>query len=343
MFLYVLCIFLGSLQISLCAKEQEKNSFETIVSNGMNLIPEIYRDWIANQEISYSQLKTQHRNYKDILEKVCAISKYLKKDTTVGSLEKNRWRNLHPLVLPYDETRTLRDKKDFYISANDVFTPEQFYIVAQAPTEQTLSAFWTTILETNTHCVAALAMPRGEHKTFSDYWTKDRFPMKVDGWNLSFIKKDVVATSSIDPHQRIVQRIFCAEKQGASHYINHIHYENWPDLKAPAEDLFQELLQLLSDQNSSPILVHCSAGMGRAGTLVTTDSLLREAKKLSVSSSLRVNIPKRIVDLRMQRKGIVSTRVQLEAVYHAVAAGIARQGLISVARESNGLFARPSS
>jgi protein tyrosine phosphatase len=98
--------------------------------------------------------------------------------------------------------------------------------------------------------------------------------------------------------------------------LTHLHYENWKDFGAPEPDLFQKLLGLLSTGEQHPILVHCSAGQGRSGTLVVADSLVKDAQK--APPGFRPNIPKRIIELRFQRKGLLSTEAQLEAVYKVV-------------------------
>ena len=144
----------------------------------------------------------------------------------ISQIKENIKKNLHPSAIPYDETRTLRDKKGFYISANDVISPEQSYIIAQAPTEETLSDFWTAILETNTRHIVALAMPQGERKEFADYFLQERFPVIVADWTIEFIDESVAATSIINPAERIVQRTFRAKNNTTAHIINHIHYEN---------------------------------------------------------------------------------------------------------------------
>ena len=292
--------------------EDRKAAFEAIVSEGMEHIPQKQRSWLDAQDLS------QQKDHKAIFKQLSAISKCIKKSAEAGALPENIQKNLHSLALPFDATRTLRDKKGFYISASDVLSPEQAYILSQAPIEKTIPDFWITVLEKDVRLIVALAMPHGESKEFPPYFVQDRLPVKVGLWTIEFGDEQVVGVSAADPSQRIVQRTLLAKKEAESRTITHLHYENWKDFGAPDPGLFLKLLGLLSGEDQHPILVHCSAGQGRSGTLVVADSLLKDAKKSPPGCTLHINIPKRIIELRMQRKGLISTKAQLEAVYKAM-------------------------
>ncbi len=307
LFIGILCLCISHI---CCGEAERKAAFEAIVSEGMNQIPEKQRAWLDAQD------QTKPRDYRAILKELSAISKEIKRPALVGALPENVKKNLHPTILPYDATRTLRDKKGFYISANDVLSPEQAYIVGQAPIEATVPDFWTTILETDTRIIAALAMPHGESNGYAPYFVQGRFPIKIGEWTIEFGDEQVAAVSAADPLQRIIKRTLLAKKEMEVRTLTHLHYENWKDFGAPEPDLFQKLLGLLSTGEQHPILVHCSAGQGRSGTLVVADSLVKDAQK--APPGFRPNIPKRIIELRFQRKGLLSTEAQLEAVYKVV-------------------------
>jgi len=53
-----------------------------------------------------------------------------------------------------------------------------------------------------------------------------------------------------------------------------------------------------------PILVHCSAGIGRTGTLITLDLVLA-----SIEKDLKFNIHQIVTELRAQRPGMIQTKV----------------------------------
>jgi protein tyrosine phosphatase len=69
--------------------------------------------------------------------------------------------------------------------------------------------------------------------------------------------------------------------------IYHCHYTNWPDFGEPRAQHFLKFLfacyeyELFeSDENNGPAVIHCSAGVGRSGTLALVDSMLQMVKFL---------------------------------------------------------------
>lgn len=56
--------------------------------------------------------------------------------------------------------------------------------------------------------------------------------------------------------------------------------------------------------SGGPILVHCSAGIGRTGTLITLDIILG-----SIERDLKFDIHQVVTDLRRQRPGMIQTKV----------------------------------
>merc|ERR1719317_1673959 len=58
--------------------------------------------------------------------------------------------------------------------------------------------------------------------------------------------------------------------------ISHYHYLQWKDFNAPEHaPAMLKFVKRINEawSGSSPILVHCSAGVGRSGTLIAIDSL----------------------------------------------------------------------
>jgi len=99
-----------------------------------------------------------------------------------------------------------------------------------------------------------------------------------------------------------------------------LHYTAWPDHGVPdSTKTFLELIEMSHDNNlnKSPIVVHCSAGVGRTGTFIAVDYLLKKAdqheqqnlkktaksssKKLLTTEEIMLNLPKLILEMRNQR------------------------------------------
>ena len=119
-----------------------------------------------------------------------------------------------------------------------------------------------------------------------------------------------------------------AVKEGDSEerIIYHYHFVSWPDHGIPSDAV--NVLSFLCEVNSrselfksealnpGPIVVHCSAGIGRTGTFIIVDILLHLINKQGFD--VEIDIQKSIQMLRAQRSGMVQTEGQYRFVYMAV-------------------------
>lgn len=104
--------------------------------------------------------------------------------------------------------------------------------------------------------------------------------------------------------------------------IYQYHFTSWPDHGVPTEpNPVLNLLRCVSSKYESlghcgPIVVHCSAGIGRTGTFIAID-LLHEQIKLHGADKCKLDI-KRVVHLiRKNREGLVQTEDQYKFVFLA--------------------------
>lgn len=219
---------------------------------------------------------------------------------------------------PFDETRCCREIEDFYISASDISTPLQNYVIAQAPIETTVTDFWKMIIYKKCNLIVTACMPiEFNRDRCTPYWEKPFIPDNILGWDIYFIEEKTLHEGP--DLQRIVARYFVAHHviTNIKRKITQLHLENWPDYSVPNLSLFQNLLNLVdehSKESPTPILVHCSAGVGRSGTFVASHSLRKEL----LAGENEVNIPQRIYDLRLQRASVVSTPKQFQFIYKSL-------------------------
>ncbi|XKL67942.1 hypothetical protein PGB90_003433 [Kerria lacca] len=96
----------------------------------------------------------------------------------------------------------------------------------------------------------------------------------------------------------------------------------WPDHGVPSDPGC--VLNFLHDvnvrhdalDNTGPIIVHCSAGIGRTGTFIVIDMIINQIKKYGLNCE--IDIQKTIQMVRCQRSGMVQTEAQYQFVYLAV-------------------------
>ncbi|VDM24336.1 unnamed protein product [Toxocara canis] len=199
---------------------------------------------------------------------------------------RNRYRDVFCL----DESRiVLRNHPsgNDYIHANYVSTPltQNRFICAQAPKDETVYDFWLMILQEQIEVIIMLG----------DFIEKQRpkcahyFPQEENG---VFVVNDI--------------NVECTLVWKFSFFffiLTHYHWCAWPDHGVPNADKSPFRLLQLVRSTKRPICVHCSAGIGRTGSIVAIEYIL-ELLKAHDSCDDLVDIVKK---LRTQRAGIVQT------------------------------------
>lgn len=99
------------------------------------------------------------------------------------------------------------------------------------------------------------------------------------------------------------------QTSGSELTVAHMYYTAWPDHGVPqnAMSIISFIRRVRREHPPSldqPLLVHCSAGVGRTGTFILLDSVMQQISKegtLSVFGRLKI--------LRGQRTKLVQTQV----------------------------------
>uniref|UniRef100_A0AAQ4PDZ3 protein-tyrosine-phosphatase n=1 Tax=Gasterosteus aculeatus aculeatus TaxID=481459 RepID=A0AAQ4PDZ3_GASAC len=105
-------------------------------------------------------------------------------------------------------------------------------------------------------------------------------------------------------------------------YIWHYQYLSWPDHGVPNEPggvlwFLEEVNRTQSSvPDTGPIVVHCSAGIGRTGTIIVIDILIDVINRQGLDCD--IDVPKTIQRVRQQRSGMVQTEAQYKFIYMAV-------------------------
>ena len=91
----------------------------------------------------------------------------------------------------------------------------------------------------------------------------------------------------------------------------HFHFTAWPDHGVPADKtclihFIQRTRKNHPYYGSSPMIVHCSAGVGRSGTFIVLDSMMERMKKVD-----SLNIFEFVEQMRRKRTNMVQTEVSI--------------------------------
>lgn len=112
------------------------------------------------------------------------------------------------------------------------------------------------------------------------------------------------------------------EFQGEVRIVKHFHFVAWPDHGVPSEleslDRFVEDLQT-EEENGKPVVVHCSAGVGRTGTLIALSQLKHIIySQKSAGSDMGISVFSVVRRLREQRVLMVQSKEQYEILFDFV-------------------------
>ncbi|XP_048256535.1 uncharacterized protein LOC124125702 isoform X3 [Haliotis rufescens] len=234
-----------------------------------------------------------------------------------SQLEENKGKNKYISYYPYDATRVVltelpgRPGSD-YINASYIhgYSRPKAYIAAQAPTTMTLPDFWRMIWEQNCTRIVMLTnlMELGRVKCEA-YWC-DTSDMNAGDLTVT------VTNSSIRAHWVVRELQVADSKTNTRRCFHHFHFTTWPDHGTPEETALTEFLWLVRtsyNTQDDPLLVHCSAGVGRTGTYIAVDYLLDQAL-----ADQKVDVFGCISGMRDQRKGLIQTKEQYRCVYMAL-------------------------
>ncbi|XP_047692036.1 receptor-type tyrosine-protein phosphatase H [Prionailurus viverrinus] len=196
---------------------------------------------------------------------------------------KNRYRN----VLPYDWSRvSLKPHQEEpgsdYINASFIpglWGPREF-IAAQGPLPQTVADFWRLVWEQQSRTLVMLTncVESGRVKC-EYYWPLDAQPCTYGHLQVALEGEKVLENWTVrDLRVRHIQ-------EQKTLRVRQFHYMTWPDHGVPHSPdpllAFWKMVRQWLDQTveGGPPIVHCSAGVGRTGTFIALDVLLRQLER----------------------------------------------------------------
>ncbi|XP_030189325.1 tyrosine-protein phosphatase non-receptor type 5 isoform X2 [Lynx canadensis] len=219
-----------------------------------------------------------------------------------GLVRKNRYKT----ILPNPHSRVCLTSPDpddplsSYINAN--------YI--RGPIVSTVSDFWRMVWQEQTPIIVMITNIEEMNEKCTEYWPEEQ--VMYDGVEITVQK--VIHTE--DYRLRLISLRSGTEERGLKHYW----FTSWPDQKTP--DRAPPLLHLVREVEEAarqegprcaPIVVHCSAGIGRTGCFIATSICCQQLRQEGV-----VDILKTTCQLRQDRGGMIQTCEQYQFVHHVM-------------------------
>nr|XP_022298324.1 tyrosine-protein phosphatase 99A-like isoform X1 [Crassostrea virginica] len=256
----------------------------------------------------------------DEINKLTSVA--LKAD--VGMFPENKQKNRYVNIQAYDHSRVVlqrtmqvRQRQSDYINANyiDGYKKPKAYIATQGPMPNTFADFWRMVWEQNSVVIVMITkLVERTRRKCDQYWPEDGIetygPIQVKHVNTFSRAHYTVRIFSLKNVK--------LKKQFSERIVHQFHYTEWPDHGVPDFTLpvlkFVQKSSAMNPIKAGPIVVHCSAGVGRTGTYILIDSMIEQIKDLGT-----VNIPAFLLSIRQQRNFLVQTEDQYMLIHDALA------------------------
>ncbi|KAM9466253.1 protein tyrosine phosphatase receptor type Eb isoform 1-T1 [Clarias gariepinus] len=238
-----------------------------------------------------------------------------------ASREENREKNRYPNILPYDHSRVLLSHVDGrlcsdYVNASyiDGYKEKNKFIATQGPKPETVADFWRMVWEHKTATIVMLTnvRERKEDKC-CQYWPEQGC------WLYGCVRVSVEDVTVLVDY---TIRKFCVQYQApdgcrSPRLVTQLHFTSWPDFGVPLSPIgmlkFLKKVKIVNPVHAGPIIVHCSAGVGRTGTFVVIDAMMN-----MMLAEGRVDVFGFVSRIRNQRCQLIQTDMQYSFIYQAL-------------------------
>lgn len=289
------------------------SAFENVLSPD-NFLKEWER-FLSDKDIDYTQIGMEsYRDYEFALLDEFSVTQNIRHRPYMKFIDRNKY------CLPFLENRiTLNDGTEMSASAVMTSNGYQHFIATQAPFKSNKHFFWQMVLEneidqivmvtefTDIDTARALADP---------YWPQQLNEKIVleNGLEVTLLEERDLF-SELDEY--IQMRKFNLHSQEDDKIVTHYWYRNWIDGSAPKQS--ETILALINKvendkvllKSNAPILVHCSAGVGRTGVFLALYHLMQREK----NNDQKINFFNFVAFLRWQRHYLVATPAQYKFCY----------------------------
>ncbi|OZC11351.1 Protein-tyrosine phosphatase [Onchocerca flexuosa] len=280
-------------------------------------------------------------------EFIATIRTYTPSGTTIAwEADKNYDKNRFEDIKLLDRTRVIlrnTPSNDDYYHASYVQISENInFICAQGPLPNTVEDFWCMVIQEDSKVIVQLCQWTEDGKTqCTEYFPQSDWEYKNYG---AIRVKIIQKTSPISQLRKVYRTKLQAIYKDKTHEVLHLLYTGWPDhFVADSTPVCREVQTMaLKFSEKKPIIVHCSAGIGRTGTFAAIFMAADRIKHVD-----NFSIPDVVKELRDQRMHAVQNDQQYLFIYRMVIEILLAEDLlikspdiISLIKEYDDLIAR---
>ncbi|XP_036372810.1 receptor-type tyrosine-protein phosphatase delta-like isoform X2 [Megalops cyprinoides] len=235
-----------------------------------------------------------------------------------SNLEVNKPKNRYANVIAYDHSRVLLSAIEGipgsdYINANyiDGYRKQNAYIATQGSLPETFGDFWRMIWEQHTANIVMMTKLEERSRVKCDQYWPTRGTETYGLIQVTLLDTVELATYCV--------RTFALYKNGSSEKreVRQFQFTAWPDHGVPEHPTpflaFLRRVKACNPPDAGPMVVHCSAGVGRTGCFIVIDAMLERIKHEKT-----VDIYGHVTLMRAQRNYMVQTEDQYTFIHDAL-------------------------
>ncbi|XP_056318513.1 receptor-type tyrosine-protein phosphatase delta-like isoform X17 [Danio aesculapii] len=235
-----------------------------------------------------------------------------------SNLEVNKPKNRYANVIAYDHSRVLLSAIDGipgsdYINSNyiDGYRKQNAYIATQGALPETFGDFWRMIWEQRSANIVMMTRLEERSRVKCDQYWPNRGTETYGLIQVTLLDTVELATYCV--------RTFALYKNGSSEKreVRQFQFTAWPDHGVPEHPTpflaFLRRVKSCNPPDAGPMVVHCSAGVGRTGCFIVIDAMLERIKHEKT-----VDIYGHVTLMRAQRNYMVQTEDQYVFIHDSL-------------------------
>ncbi|XP_029295762.1 protein tyrosine phosphatase receptor type Db isoform X3 [Cottoperca gobio] len=243
-----------------------------------------------------------------------------------SNLEVNKPKNRYANVIAYDHSRVILSSIEGvpgsdYINANyiDGYRRQNAYIATQGSLPETFGEFWRLVWEQHTANIIMMTKLEEKSRMPSYFFSKvkcDQYWPTRGTETYGLIQVTLLDTVELATYS---VRTFALYKSGSNEKreVRHFQFTAWPDHGVPEHPTpflaFLRRVKACNPPDAGPMVVHCSAGVGRTGCFIVIDAM---AERIKHEKAL--DIYGHVTLMRSQRNYMVQTEDQYIFIHDAL-------------------------